>query len=332
MSTHRTDHDDDDLMRQYREASAAASEQPAASVRASILAAAARQVHAKPTDAKLPYRRARWPLAAAAAVMLSTLAVMLAIRTGEELPQFDAPEAGSESRTPPTPASEAPQQKQQPEAQLPSKPAREQPAESRAAGAEHVADATSEPKRALAASARVKTEASDRPNESRANENRVREAERAPADASPPAAPRPSSPAPPAVAAAPPPPASAPAPLAKQRAELEADVASQRLGQSGGAVKPKEAKPMQAPAAASAERGGDARRDAAGALPSASRAEPAPAPRDESQGSAATWLERIIRLRGEGRHDEADAELKRFRERYPQVQVPTQALSPVVRP
>ena len=40
------------------------------------------------------------------------------------------------------------------------------------------------------------------------------------------------------------------------------------------------------------------------------------------------WLERIIKLRREGRHDEADAELKRFRERYPQVQPPAEALPP----
>ena len=41
--------------------------------------------------------------------------------------------------------------------------------------------------------------------------------------------------------------------------------------------------------------------------------------RKQADESAAVWLERIIKLRREGRHDEADAELKRFRERYPQV-------------
>jgi hypothetical protein len=43
---------------------------------------------------------------------------------------------------------------------------------------------------------------------------------------------------------------------------------------------------------------------------------------------AEDWLEKIIKLRKSGRHDEADAELKRFRERYPQVQVPADALAP----
>ncbi len=41
---------------------------------------------------------------------------------------------------------------------------------------------------------------------------------------------------------------------------------------------------------------------------------------------ASEWLERIIKLRRAGRHDEADVELKRFREIYPQVTVPAEAL------
>jgi len=43
---------------------------------------------------------------------------------------------------------------------------------------------------------------------------------------------------------------------------------------------------------------------------------------------AEDWLEKIIKLRKAGRQDEADAELKRFREHYPQVQIPADALSP----
>ncbi len=42
--------------------------------------------------------------------------------------------------------------------------------------------------------------------------------------------------------------------------------------------------------------------------------------------SASEWLERIIKLRRAGRHEEADVELKRFRESYPQVTVPAEAL------
>jgi hypothetical protein len=40
------------------------------------------------------------------------------------------------------------------------------------------------------------------------------------------------------------------------------------------------------------------------------------------------WLEQIVKLRSEGRHAEADAELKRFRERFPEVRVPPAALPP----
>ena len=44
------------------------------------------------------------------------------------------------------------------------------------------------------------------------------------------------------------------------------------------------------------------------------------------EGSAPLWLERIVKLRREGRDADADAELKRFRERHPEVQVPPAAL------
>ncbi len=102
MTTDRTNGGVDDsgvtraereLTDRYRQASGEVDERPSAAVRASILAAAAREVGAKPVDAATPYSpRKRWPLAAAAAVMLSTLAVMMAIRTNEEMPQFSAPE------------------------------------------------------------------------------------------------------------------------------------------------------------------------------------------------------------------------------------------------
>jgi hypothetical protein len=85
----------------------------------------------------------------------------------------------------------------------------------------------------------------------------------------------------------------------------------------------------------------EARADASPAY-RAARKELAPAPaaapaaqgvvRSEAQRdaelSAPDWLDRIVKLRGEGRHAEADAELKRFRERYPDVRVPPAALPP----
>jgi hypothetical protein len=59
----------------------------------------------------------------------------------------------------------------------------------------------------------------------------------------------------------------------------------------------------------------------------AQRSETTVSPRDFER-SAPAWLEHIVRLRDAGRHTEADAELKRFRERYPQVAVPRVALPP----
>jgi hypothetical protein len=49
------------------------------------------------------------------------------------------------------------------------------------------------------------------------------------------------------------------------------------------------------------------------------------------RASAQRWIERIIELRAEGRHAEADIELTSFRERHPQSRVPPAALPPAGR-
>ena len=108
-----------ELVSRYRQASAEVAERPAASTRASILAAAAREVGAKPVDAATQLRTPRrWPLAAAAAVMLSTLAVMLAIRTSEEMPQFSAPpepaRSAADNAAPPAKVAQTPPLADQP--------------------------------------------------------------------------------------------------------------------------------------------------------------------------------------------------------------------------
>ena len=283
-----------ELVSRYRQASAEMDERPAASARASILAAAAREVGARPVDAATKLRAPRrWPLAAAAAVMLSTLAVMLAIRTNEEMPQFSpppepvrstadtaAPPAAKIAQTPPL-ADQPPRQRQSTdERSAASKPARaleERPA----ALAESEADSVAQAPREISRAAPVEPpSASISKEEEQARQN---------------------------VPAALP---AAPAPEPTNRSKLRAEQPA-----AGVAA---QAPPM--------DQAAEARRDAAKPAPVTSSA--AHSERKQTEESAAAWLERIVKLRREGRHDEADTELKRFRERYPQVQLPSEALLP----
>ena len=304
-----------ELVKRYRQASAEADERPAASARASILAAAAREVGAKPVDAATLVRTPRrWPLAAAAAVMLSTLAVMLAIRTNEEMPQFNAPPEPARSATdnaalPPKIASPAPmadqppserQVTQQQSAATKPAPAREERAAVLAGSA---ADSAPQAPRAAAPPALPRNEADS-----------VAQATR---DTSRPA------------------PAEAPStPLSKEQeqarqnapAALPASPAPEPTNRS----KLRSEQPVAgtaAPAPPMDQAGADVRRDAAKPAATAPSSA-AQSERKQTDESAAAWLERIIKLRREGRHDEAAAELKRFRERYPQVQPPAEALLP----
>lgn len=313
MSTEHENGGDDlidrDLVRRYREASAGLDERPSVSTRAAILAAAARQVHAKPAVAGAAYRRPSWPLAAAAVVMLSTLAVMLAIRTQDEMPQFNTPEQSrvAEKVAPAPaamPAAEPPSGSAEVARAKPSAPAPElaRSAENRQAPAR---DAALNP-----AKRRESDQAATAPSEEK-------QAQAPPAPVNvPPPAPAPAAPALPKAFSDTPPPA-------ESGAGVSALKKTQRDAGAGLQARPQD----QAAAAASTP---DTRTDAVG------RVAPAPSVMQERQRAesaeiepAAAWLERIIRLRREGRHSEADAELKRFRERYPQVQPPADAL-PVV--
>ena len=78
------------------------------------------------------------------------------------------------------------------------------------------------------------------------------------------------------------------------------------------------------------------------AAPAREAAPPAPAVRDEARalaGSAAAnaveppepWLERIAKLRDEGRDDEADRQLAEFRRRYPDYRIAVETLRKVER-
>ena len=304
-----------ELVSRYRRASAEADERPAASARASILAAAAREVVAKPVDAATPLRAPRrWPLAAAAAVMLSTLAVMMAIRTNEEMPQFDAPPERARSATdnsappvniaspapmPDQPPSERQVTQDQSAATKPPPPRKERAAAlaGSAADAAQPASRTATspaPRRNEADSAGPGPREDSRPSLAEApSASLSKEQERARQNA------------PAALPASP-----APEPTQRSKVRSEQQVA--------GAAAPS---PSIDPATADAWR--DAAKPAATTPSSAAQVE-----RKQTEESAAAWLERIIKLRREGRHDEAEAELKRFRERYPQVQPPLEALQP----
>jgi len=298
MSTDR----DDAPARRYREASAALDERPSAATRATILAAAARQVEARPLSADAPrvVRRPRWPLAAAAAVLLSTLAVMMADRTGQEMPSFTVPaERAAESvalapapSTAATPPSDnAVPLPAPPIAQAPA-PIAKRPAASNAreerSSVPAVPSEREDARRSGAASPAVSARSAEQAREAAGAEARQQ------LPTAPPAAP----PAPPRAA---PLARSAPAPAAAG-AMPAPEIAAER------------------PEAASADRASAGER-----APESQGAARLDAARDV-EGSAPMWLERIVKLRREGREAEADAELKRFRERYPDVQVSPAAL------
>lgn len=294
MSMEREDRDrraDDDLARRYRDASDEAGERPGAAARASILAAAAREVRARPVDAASAHvrHRPRWPLAAAAAVMLSTLAVMLAIRTDEEMPQFSPPHESAARAEPASPIaspSPSPLEKQRQADQQVAEKTRVDKAQPAARSVEPVPPAP-----------RESDGAADKPTAARSS----------PANAFPET--QGSAAAPPAPAAPPAEP-KVPAASAKLRAnEAEAGLAAQAPAQDRA--------------------GNDSRRDAArSTAPAPSVAQSERAEATDATESASAWLDRIIKLRREGRAAEAELELERFRKRYPQVQVPAEALAP----
>ena len=268
---------DDAPVRRYRAASAALDERPSSEARAAILAAAARQVEARPGSTAAPRvaRRPRWPLAAAAAVLLSSLAVMMANRTEQEMPSFTAPAERASA-----PVAQAP-----------------------APGAPPSTTASAREERAVAAGApAASAERADaqRPDMARAA-TAAGPSERAPESAS--AEARPDLPAPPPAAP------SRAAPLARS---LPAPAAA-------GAMAAPDIDSGK-PASSSTERA--TARAAAPASQDAARLEVA----RDFEGSAPRWLERIVQLRRAGSEAEADAELKRFRERYPDVPVPPAAL------
>jgi hypothetical protein len=298
--------DRDPSLRGYRAATDELDERPSAATRAAILAAAAREVQAGPRDAREPLAaprdasRKRWPYAAAAAVLLSSLAVMMATRTEREMPTFTAPsERVVENAVPPKPVPSS----------EPPPPAASSTASPEVASTPAAVPAKSEQQakaKANASRANVSGEAKIvQPAEAPRAKEEVTVLRDVPAPAS---------------ASAPPtgaetaPSAAMPAQLAKRQAAPSSDAMERRRNESADAASAERSTLRQAPAAPPAAGLGAA----TGAVRADNDAAPAP--------SAGEWLERIIKLRRAGRHDEADVELKRFRESYPQVTVPAEAL------
>ncbi|MGH6624593.1 MAG: hypothetical protein ACREBN_11495 [Burkholderiaceae bacterium] len=305
-----TPRSDEEVTRRYRDASDELGEAPSAAARAAILAAAARQVQSRPVDAmstvKQPSRSfARWPLGAAAAVLLSTLAVLMADRTEREI----ATELAS-SRTDSAPAARSEAAKPVPSAPAVA-PAQDPKAKQDDAASAEVQQST------------VRREAAPRAEAQSATPSAATTPAR-PAALAAPAAPVAKS-----IAPTPPPPAAAaPAPTDAAPAKATADTAvrEQDRGLSSSA-------PAAPSAAIGSLRKNERERAASAQLPTAESPD-APASNMAGAGtrteekletSAAAWLERITELRRKGEDEQADAELKKFRERYPAVVIPAQA-------
>lgn len=296
---------DDELARRYREVSERLDEAPSAQTRAAILAAAARQVQARPGDASKPVQRptrsfARWPLGAAAAVMLSTLAVLLADRTEREINPELASTQAQPARVDAGPSA-------RPELTKPAPPA---------SVADSAKVTTEQTQSAQIKRSEVRIEEREVP----VKESRARRADAPSATAASgssdlrqvpatPAPPRIEVPVPSAESSTSQPAASAPQ-SAVDATPADNAAMGQLRKQERDQLKPLESRSNAAPAAAPST--GASGRAAA-----------------KAEGSTAVWLERIIELRRLGHDAEADSELKTFRERYPEVVIPPQALRPL---
>lgn len=263
--TGRSDPDTRAIARAYRAAHAALDERPSEASRAAIVAAAARAVESQPHAAgSAPRRRWRLPLAAAATILVSSIAVIVAQRTEQQMPAGVTTESAPAS-TAGTGAESA---------------AKEKPA--------------------------TEIQPADRPS--------------APAVPAPARRDRPSAVSRNAPAPAASPPVSAPA-IGETGADSTARDAGAAAVDRGESPRPAAAARRQAQPAPAHDG-------------PASVVEPRPAASAESAGVTATgkaedparWLARIIELRQAGREDEADAELKKLRERYPQLTIPEAAL------
>ena len=120
----------------------------------------------------------------------------------------------------------------------------------------------------------------------------------------------------------------APAPVFVPDPKPPAEVAGPRSEDVGGLARSDAARDMSKPSGA-----GAAAEQAPPPAPAA-RARMAERPLAAMQLDEAPmpWLQRIARLREEGKHEEADRALAEFRKRYPDFRIPEDMLGKVVRP
>ena len=91
------------------------------------------------------------------------------------------------------------------------------------------------------------------------------------------------------------------------------------------------AETQTAPPAAAPSARADSREKSAAAGAQPAEPQAAPAPRVLGRAGIEPperWLERIVQLRKEGKHEDADKQLAEFRKRYPDYKVPQAALKP----
>lgn len=339
MNTGATNTRDKGVVDAYRAASDALDERPRAQSRAEILAAAARAADAQPQDAATgatsrrfrareranPIGPSRRPLALVASFLVATVAIVIATQTGEQ-PDTPAPGQVAEAPASPAPMASADlEAKREADGQFPAGPMKDQGAgaagerpplvpppeiqvqtpamrsqapQSAAPPAKPAAEETpARNERALADSSVVTKSAG------KAQVGRVASAEAPVVAALPPP------PEPPVTSATPPP----AAPPAAQEQRAKEDVS--RLARVAPRTDPRAAGGVDAASSGKLAKARPVERTAALAEGTA-----------ELENDPARWMERIVALREAGRDDDADRELARLRERYPDTKVPPEAL------
>jgi hypothetical protein len=314
--------DDRRVLQAYRDASALLDEEPAQAGRAAILAAATRAAGARPQAVGRP-RRWRLPLAAAASALVGTIAVLLATQVQREAPrelaQSEAVAPAAPAPSAPAPADRALSMEAPPAAKAPGPGAASAPPALRDRSAASLAG--TRPGKGTATAAPP----ADGPASLAEPPSRERDVSERSQLAAPPVARQ----AAPALAAA-----SPPADHVTQKAEV-----SERSQPAFSAPAGEVAAASAAPApAANAGVHSDPQRihpsgaaltsRAAGRAAAESRADVAAEEPAPWRTTPEAWLQRIVRLRADGRHGEANVELAALRERHPHLRIPEAALPP----